>query len=330
MVNNNDRDSRLHGNSRLNNSSLYIQPPIGLNARPKRQTGNGSLQKLHTVHKYNDSEDDHYGISDSFSSKTSMWNNLEAPDKPRRSKHSVHSEENLLTQSSLSSQFNNLNLNNGGQQQHQQYKPQQPYHQQYEQHQHRAMVYGNVSSNGSKYPHPGKAISSGQEGYGRRSHPDKNHHNMHAIKKKTPIIEQDTFAFHHKMYANHEKMMMPAFHAAFVEGVEKQWKSYQNRDELKLAIEMLGLCRHTLMYSYVFSYYLCNSDHARTLKTKLKEIEDATQKLKSTLNNPDTYDDIVPIRKLCQRQRKQLLNIVQGGYKEGTWTLKGSSTSRGI
>lgn len=69
---------------------------------------------------------------------------------------------------------------------------------------------------------------------------------------------------------------------------------------LKKAVDVLCQCRQTLMYTYVFAYYLLKNNQSIIFEDNQRDLESATEKLSEYLERDITSDNIVDIKQRVQ------------------------------
>ena len=95
---------------------------------------------------------------------------------------------------------------------------------------------------------------------------------------------------------------------------------------LKKAVDVLCQCRQTLMYTYVFAYYLMKNNQSIIFEDNQRDLESATEKLSEYLERDITSDNIMDIKqrvqdkyRYCESRRKVLQQHVQEGYENDLW-----------
>ncbi|XP_002736743.1 E3 ubiquitin-protein ligase arih1-like isoform X2 [Saccoglossus kowalevskii] len=123
--------------------------------------------------------------------------------------------------------------------------------------------------------------------------------------------------FEHKLYAQIRAKMDEMQHH------NMSWIEVQF---LKKAVDVLCLCRQTLMYTYVFAYYLRKNNQSIIFEDNQKDLEHATEKLSEYLERDITQDSLVDIKqkvqdkyRYCESRRKVLLEHVHEGYDKELW-----------
>ncbi|XP_028893793.1 E3 ubiquitin-protein ligase ariadne-1 [Zeugodacus cucurbitae] len=95
---------------------------------------------------------------------------------------------------------------------------------------------------------------------------------------------------------------------------------------LKKAVDILCQCRQTLMYTYVFAYYLKKNNQSMIFEDNQKDLESATEKLSEYLERDITSENLADIKqkvqdkyRYCEKRRKVLLDHVHEGYEKDWW-----------
>lgn len=116
--------------------------------------------------------------------------------------------------------------------------------------------------------------------------------------------------------------------------------SYQSTSYLSRAVNTLCQCRRTLMYTYIFSYYVLESNQCLIFFDNHTNLENAVEKLSAILErvcrfleagNPVGLDDledgnfrqtVISSFEFLAERRTVLLNHVREGYNNNTWKFK--------
>lgn len=69
---------------------------------------------------------------------------------------------------------------------------------------------------------------------------------------------------------------------------------------LKKAVDVLCQCRQTLMYTYVFAYYLCKNNQSVIFEDNQKDLESATETLSEYLEREITSESLHDIKQKVQ------------------------------
>jgi len=95
---------------------------------------------------------------------------------------------------------------------------------------------------------------------------------------------------------------------------------------LKKSLDILCECRRTLMYTYVFAYYLKKNNQSAIFEDNQKDLETATEQLSEYLERDISAENLVDIKqkvqdkyRYCDSRRKVLLAHVHEGYDKDWW-----------
>lgn len=69
---------------------------------------------------------------------------------------------------------------------------------------------------------------------------------------------------------------------------------------LKKAVDILCQCRQTLMYTYVFAYYLRKNNQSLIFEDNQRDLETATEKLSEYLERDITSENLADIKQKVQ------------------------------
>lgn len=69
---------------------------------------------------------------------------------------------------------------------------------------------------------------------------------------------------------------------------------------LKKAVDILCQCRQTLMYTYVFAYYLRKNNQSVIFEDNQRDLESATEKLSEFLEREITWQNLADIKQKVQ------------------------------
>merc|ERR1712032_1559749 len=90
---------------------------------------------------------------------------------------------------------------------------------------------------------------------------------------------------------------------------------------LRKSLDILCECRRTLMYTYVFAYYLKKNNNQQIFEDNQKDLESATEQLSEYLERDISAENLVDIKqkvqdkyRYCDSRRKVLLAHVHEGY----------------
>ncbi|KAI5651602.1 IBR domain, a half RING-finger domain-containing protein [Phthorimaea operculella] len=95
---------------------------------------------------------------------------------------------------------------------------------------------------------------------------------------------------------------------------------------LKKAVDILCQCRQTLMYTYVFAYYVHKNNQSAIFEDNQRDLEEATETLSGYLERDITLENVADMKQMlldkyryCDSRRKVLLEHVQEGYEMEWW-----------
>lgn len=95
---------------------------------------------------------------------------------------------------------------------------------------------------------------------------------------------------------------------------------------LKKAVDVLCLCRQTLMFTYVFAFYLKKNNQSIIFEENQKDLENATEQLSEYLERDITSDMLIDIKqkvqdkyRYCENRCRVLLDHVHEGYEADLW-----------
>lgn len=95
---------------------------------------------------------------------------------------------------------------------------------------------------------------------------------------------------------------------------------------LRKAVDVLCLCRQTLMYTYAFAFYLKKNNHSIIFEDNQSDLEIAVEKLSGYLERDITSDNAIDIKqqvqdkyRYCEHRRNVLLDHVHEGYDREYW-----------
>ena len=139
------------------------------------------------------------------------------------------------------------------------------------------------------------------------------------------------YLFYYTRYSNHDQSLK--FESQLLEKVENKMKEMQEQNMtwvevqfLKWSLEVLKSCRHTLMFTYVFAFYLNKNNQKEIFEENQKDLEAATEQLSGYLENDIGDEDIKDIKQkvlnkknYCESRMKVLLSHVKEGYEKNWW-----------
>ncbi|KAK3604434.1 hypothetical protein CHS0354_013834 [Potamilus streckersoni] len=95
---------------------------------------------------------------------------------------------------------------------------------------------------------------------------------------------------------------------------------------LKKAVDVLCSCRQTLMYTYVFAFYLKKNNQSIIFEDNQKDLENATEQLSEYLERDISSEVLQDIKqkvqdktRYCEGRRNVLLEHVHEGYEKDLW-----------
>ncbi|XP_017043645.1 E3 ubiquitin-protein ligase ariadne-1 [Drosophila ficusphila] len=95
---------------------------------------------------------------------------------------------------------------------------------------------------------------------------------------------------------------------------------------LREGVDVLCQCRSTLMYSYVFAFYLGNNNQKIIFEDNQRDMEMATEKISECLEREITVKNLYEVKQkvldlshYCQKRRNVLLCHVREGYEKDWW-----------
>ncbi|XP_072399910.1 E3 ubiquitin-protein ligase ariadne-1-like isoform X1 [Diabrotica undecimpunctata] len=123
--------------------------------------------------------------------------------------------------------------------------------------------------------------------------------------------------FEHKLYASVKEKM---------EEMQQLNMSWIEVQYLKKAVDILCQCRQTLMYTYVFAYYLKKNNQSVIFEDNQKDLERATELLSEYLERDITHENLIEKKtqvqdtyRYCDCRRIALLDHVHEGYEKDWW-----------
>uniref|UniRef100_A0A8C1XR37 RBR-type E3 ubiquitin transferase n=1 Tax=Cyprinus carpio TaxID=7962 RepID=A0A8C1XR37_CYPCA len=95
---------------------------------------------------------------------------------------------------------------------------------------------------------------------------------------------------------------------------------------LKKAVDVLCQCRSTLMFTYVFAFYLKKNNQSIIFENNQADLENATEVLSGYLERDISQDSLQDIKqkvqdkyRYCESRRRVLLQHVHEGYEKDLW-----------
>ncbi|XP_067120275.1 E3 ubiquitin-protein ligase arih1-like [Centruroides vittatus] len=139
------------------------------------------------------------------------------------------------------------------------------------------------------------------------------------------------YLFYCNRYMNHMQSLKfeNKLYAAVKEKMEEMQQHNMSWIEvqfLKKAVDVLCQCRQTLMYTYVFAYYLRRNNQSVIFEDNQRDLESATEKLSEYLERDITQENLLDIKqkvqdkyRYCESRCKVLLGHVHEGYEKDWW-----------
>ncbi|CAN8015893.1 unnamed protein product, partial [Ixodes persulcatus] len=131
------------------------------------------------------------------------------------------------------------------------------------------------------------------------------------------LNHMQSLKFEHKLYAAVKEKM---------EEMQQHNMSWIEVQFLKKAVDVLCQCRQTLMYTYVFAYYLRKNNQSVIFEDNQRDLESATEKLSEYLERDITQENLLDIKqkvqdkyRYCESRRRVLLEHVHEGYEKDWW-----------
>ncbi|XP_033215789.1 potential E3 ubiquitin-protein ligase ariadne-1-like [Belonocnema kinseyi] len=144
----------------------------------------------------------------------------------------------------------------------------------------------------------------------------------------------NSFWFYCNRYMNHKRALesKQKFYASVREKREKFYKDLKSGSDcvfLKDAVDNLCLCRQTLMYSCVLSYYLLENNKSLIFNNNQQELESQTELLSEYLERDVTRENVANVKQeiekkstLCSRKREELIKYAHEGYEQEWWKFR--------
>ncbi|XP_030371581.1 potential E3 ubiquitin-protein ligase ariadne-1-like [Scaptodrosophila lebanonensis] len=139
------------------------------------------------------------------------------------------------------------------------------------------------------------------------------------------------YMHYYKRYANHlesmrlENKLYDTFNQK-IDEMKQHYRTWIELQFLKTAVDVLCQCRQTLMYTYVFAYYLKRNNHSMLFELNQMDLESATEMLSEYLECDITSENLADIKqkvqdkyKYCEQRRTVLLDHVHEGYEKDWW-----------
>ncbi|XP_032456368.1 E3 ubiquitin-protein ligase ARIH1-like [Nasonia vitripennis] len=152
-------------------------------------------------------------------------------------------------------------------------------------------------------------------------------------KKSREISKADLqrYLFYCERYTNH--MQSLKFEKKLYEKLKKKKEetpennmSWMDVQFLTTATDVLCSCRQTLIYTYVFAFYLKKNNQSQIFNDNHSDLERATETLSGFLERDITGEDVRDIKlkvldkyQYCESRRKVLSDFVKEGFEKELW-----------
>jgi ariadne-1 len=139
------------------------------------------------------------------------------------------------------------------------------------------------------------------------------------------------YVFYYERYMTHMQSLKfeRELYTAVKDRVERMQRYVMTWIELhflKKAVDTLCQCRQTLMYTYVFAYYVRKNNQSVIFEENQKDFENATETLSEYLERYITSESMADIKqklqdkyRYCYSRRKVLLEHVHEGHENDWW-----------
>ncbi|VDL48330.1 unnamed protein product [Hymenolepis diminuta] len=140
------------------------------------------------------------------------------------------------------------------------------------------------------------------------------------------------YLFFYDRYANHDQSRkleatLKDSVANRMQELEDQGFNWIDVKFIRHVVEVLCACRRTLMYTYVFAYFLKPSNEALIFEANQSDLERAAENLSRILENElngviaaqDLTKKLQDTSRYCSSRREVLLQHVKEGYQNGKW-----------
>ncbi|CAL1270431.1 unnamed protein product [Larinioides sclopetarius] len=141
----------------------------------------------------------------------------------------------------------------------------------------------------------------------------------------------DKYLFYYDRYMNHVKSLKfeNKLYATVKRKMEEMQQiniSWNETQFLKKAVDILCECRQTLMYTYVFAYYLSKTNESAIFEANQHDLQNAVEQLSEYLERDITVDNVFSLKqtvqdksRYCDNRRRVLLSHVYEGYEKDFW-----------
>ncbi|KAF2356302.1 IBR domain, partial [Trinorchestia longiramus] len=142
------------------------------------------------------------------------------------------------------------------------------------------------------------------------------------------------YLFYYNRYMNH--MQSLKFENKLYQSAKEKMEEMQQHNMswievqfLQKAVDILCECRQTLMYTYVFAYYLQKNNQSVIFEDNQRDLEASTEKLSEYLERDITQENLADIKqkvqdkyRYCEQRRNKLLEHVHEGYDKDSWEYR--------
>ncbi|PIC53271.1 hypothetical protein B9Z55_003049 [Caenorhabditis nigoni] len=111
-----------------------------------------------------------------------------------------------------------------------------------------------------------------------------------------------------------------------VEDLQQNSMTWHDAQFLRDAVDSLSKSRRTMMYTYVFAFYLKRNNHAEIFETNQRDLEMATEQLSGYLEQDMDEEDPKTLKQKIQdkcryieHRRKVLMNHCSEGNEQEIW-----------
>ncbi|CAL2034270.1 unnamed protein product [Caenorhabditis brenneri] len=139
------------------------------------------------------------------------------------------------------------------------------------------------------------------------------------------------YLFYYNRYITHQQSLaleekLKETVAAKMAEMELKGMAWIEVQFLKKSIDALAKCRRTLMYTYVFAFYLKKSNHPEMFENNQRDLEMATEQLSGFLERDLENEDLVTLKQKVQdltkyvdRRQEALLEHCADGNEQDLW-----------
>uniref|UniRef100_A0A1I7UFF8 RBR-type E3 ubiquitin transferase n=1 Tax=Caenorhabditis tropicalis TaxID=1561998 RepID=A0A1I7UFF8_9PELO len=143
----------------------------------------------------------------------------------------------------------------------------------------------------------------------------------------------DRYIFYYNRYRGHQQSLK--LESKLIRKVEKKMDKMQEKGMsfsdvqcLRHAVDVLSVCRQTMMLTYVFAYYLDKNNHSLIFEANQKDLEMATEQLSGFLERELEDEDLTTLKQSVQdksryveHRRKRLLDHCADGNEQNHWVF---------